>query len=96
MNNDTDCTALVAVSNSRKEIVVTYRGTANLWNVVQDLELFEIKYANRQSDIKIHTGFYKATMSLYNKVGYFACDLQIDWVLFGGGGGWKLLSKMFT
>lgn len=75
MNNVTDCTALVTVSNSRKEIVLTYRGTMNLWNVVEDLELLEIKYANRQSDIKIHTGFYKATMSLYNEVGFICIGL---------------------
>lgn len=68
MNNVTDCTALVTVSNSRKEIVVTYRGTANIWNVIQDLDFLDIDYADMQSDIKVHTGFYKATMSLYNDV----------------------------
>lgn len=65
-NNDTDTTALVTLSKNRKEIVVAYCGTVNAWNVILDLELFESSYDD--SSIKIHVGFYKAAMSLYNDV----------------------------
>lgn len=69
MNNDTDLTALVTLSNKRKEIVVTYRGTAELWNVVLDAELVDI---NIDDNIKIHKGYLNATMSLYDDVSFLA------------------------
>lgn len=68
MNNNTDTTALVTISHNREEIVVTYRGTAELWNVVLDALFMNIKYGNETSDIKLHKGYYTATMSLYNEV----------------------------
>jgi hypothetical protein len=68
MNNKTDTTALVAVSKTREEIVVTYRGTMNIWNVVLDVAAVAISYPNTPKGIKIHAGFHAATMSLYSDV----------------------------
>lgn len=67
MNNYTDTTALVTIAHNRKEIVVTYRGTAALWNVVLSALFVSIQYGDNTSDIKLHKGFYYATMSLYNE-----------------------------
>lgn len=68
MNNDMDTTAIVAVSKSRREIVVAFRGTMNIWNVVLDLTAIAVTYPNLPSGIKLHAGFHTATMSLYYDV----------------------------
>lgn len=68
MNDDTDNTALVALSKTREEIVVAFRGTMNLWNVVLDLDTFAIPFPDVPSDIKVHAGFYIAAASLYDDV----------------------------
>jgi len=61
--------AIVALSHKRKEIVVSYRGTLNAWNVVLDaLLICGSNPGSRNDNIKIHRGFYIATMSLYKKV----------------------------
>lgn len=71
--------AFVTVSNSRKEITVTYRGTiVDLRNYLLDAALFQVGFTN----IKFHFGFYVATMSLYNDVSHstewlFAINLKI-------------------
>ncbi|KAJ6649733.1 Lipase [Pseudolycoriella hygida] len=58
--------AMVALSNTRKEIVVSFRGSANSWNLVLDFAfLFNVK---ERGNIKVHAGFYIATMSLYEHV----------------------------
>lgn len=71
MNNNTDTTALVTVSKARKEIVVAFRGTANIWNTVLDLATIAATYPNLPSGVKLHAGFHAATMSLYNDVSQF-------------------------
>ncbi|XP_037049534.1 lipase-like [Bradysia coprophila] len=57
--------AFVTVSDSRKEIAVTFRGTiVDLRNYLLDAAFFNVGFGN----IKFHFGFYVATMSLYNNV----------------------------
>lgn len=68
MNNKTDNTALVAVSKKREEIVVAFRGTMNIWNIVLDVATVAVTYPNTPKGIKIHAGFHIATMSLYSDV----------------------------
>lgn len=60
--------AIVALSKKRKEIVVAFRGTWNVWNVVLDALLICGRTSNTPRQIKIHQGFYMATMSLYDDV----------------------------
>ncbi len=61
---------MVTLSHTRQEIVVSFRGTSNSWNVVLDsVFLFNVR-ENDTSNIKVHTGFYIATMSLYERVGF--------------------------
>jgi len=68
MNNNTDTTALVAVSKTRQEIVVAFRGTMNIWNIVLDVWTIAVTYSNTPPGVKLHAGFHAATMSLYSKV----------------------------
>lgn len=69
IHNDVHNTlALVTCSENRKEIVVAFRGTWNVWNVVLDALLIAGRNSNTPNDIKIHQGFYIATMSLYEDV----------------------------
>lgn len=68
MNNNTDTTALVAVSKAREEIVVAYRGTNNIWNIILDITTIAVTYSNVPKGIKLHAGFHAATMSLYDDV----------------------------
>ncbi|KAJ6648388.1 Lipase [Pseudolycoriella hygida] len=68
MNNDTDCTTLITVSSTRKEIVVAFRGTMNIWNILLDLDTMATTYPNLPSGVKLHAGFHTAAMSLYNNV----------------------------
>lgn len=68
MNDETDNTALVAVSKTRQEIVVAFRGTMNIWNIVLDLDTIAVSYPNVPDGIKLHAGFHTAAMSLYNDV----------------------------
>ncbi|KAJ6632995.1 Lipase [Pseudolycoriella hygida] len=66
-NSTHDTSVLVALSDKRKEIVVAFRGSINIWNCILD-----VYYINTSPDgadhIKIHKGFYIATMSLYDRV----------------------------
>jgi hypothetical protein len=57
--------ALLSVHSDRKEIVVTFRGTTNLPNVLADFTFVEVP---SEPGVKIHKGFYIATLSLYYKV----------------------------
>ncbi|KAG4067502.1 hypothetical protein HA402_002779 [Bradysia odoriphaga] len=68
MNNETDNTAIVAVSKTREEIVVAFRGTMNIWNVVLDVATIACTYPNLPQGVKLHAGFHAATMSLYQDV----------------------------
>lgn len=70
MNNDTDVTALVTLSNKRKEIVVTFRGSQNPWNFVLDFTMLSVCYDIPDCDIRLHVGFYIFTMSLYDEVSF--------------------------
>lgn len=66
MNNDMNVLALVTLSNSRKEIVVAFRGSQNFWTVVLSYTMLNVCYNAPECDIKLHVGFYKLTMSLYD------------------------------
>lgn len=68
MNNDHDTAALVTISKTRKEIVVAFRGTMNIWNIILDLATIAVTYPNAPGGIKLHVGFYIAAMSLYKDV----------------------------
>ncbi|XP_037038368.1 lipase-like [Bradysia coprophila] len=70
-----DTLALVTLSEDREEIVVTFRGTANVWNVVLDALLILGRDSNTPKQVKIHRGFYIATMSLYDDVVETVADL---------------------
>lgn len=63
-----DLSALITLSTSRKEIVVTFRGGQNPWNVILALSMYTVCYASRPCDIKLHGGFYAAAMSIYDEV----------------------------
>lgn len=69
-NSLQDTRAIVTLSETREEIVVTYRGSYNVWNALQDITLIATKVDNT-SPIKIHTGFHIAAQSLYSDVSYF-------------------------
>lgn len=100
MNNDTDNTAVVAVSKTRREIVVAFRGTMNIWNVVLDLAGIAVNYPNIPAGIKLHAGFHTATMSLHNDVSQSTVlNLRFysKYISEGGRKRWilaKLLSKL--
>lgn len=63
--------SMVTLSHTRKEIVVSFRGSANSWNIVLDFVALINVRPNDASNIKVHTGFYIATMSLYERVSFF-------------------------
>jgi len=67
-SNSVDTLALITLSFTREEIVVTYRGTANIWNWILDFTAITFNYPSTPSGIKLHLGFYVATLSLYNDV----------------------------
>lgn len=68
LDNETQLTsAMVAVSEKRKEIVIAFRASENLWNFVLDAFLID-GTPDAGSNIKIHKGFIIAVMSLYNDV----------------------------
>jgi len=67
-NNVHNTIALVTLSKTRKEIVVAFRGTWNVWNVVLDALLICARHSETPEQIQIHQGFYMATMSLYDDV----------------------------
>ncbi|XP_037050915.1 lipase-like [Bradysia coprophila] len=67
--NDTfDTFAMVTLSHTRQEIVVAFRGSSNSMNLFLDFGLPMNVRVNDASNIKVHTGFYLATMSLYARV----------------------------
>lgn len=73
INNEKHVTlALVALSNTRKEIVVSFRGAINIWNFVLDgiFNNGNVPGRSHNDNIKMHTGFYIATISLYDEVSY--------------------------
>lgn len=71
MNNSThDTSVLIALSEKRKEIVVAFRATLNVWNTVLDAAIVQISSHDGTDRIKIHQGFYIATMSLYESVSF--------------------------
>jgi hypothetical protein len=66
LKNETLVTlALITVHSVKKEIVVTFRGSSNAPNFVLDFVFLDVDYA---PGVKIHTGFYICTMSLYSRV----------------------------
>lgn len=67
-NDEHNTLALVTLSKNRKEIVVGFRGTWNVWNVVLDVLLINGREGKSSKQIKIHQGFYIAAMSLYDDV----------------------------
>lgn len=62
-----ETSALVALSEKRKEIVVAYRATENLMNILLDVTFINAT-PDEDSPIRIHKGFYIALMSLYADV----------------------------
>ncbi|XP_037038648.1 lipase-like [Bradysia coprophila] len=67
-NNMHNTLALITLSKNRKEIVVAFRGTWNVWNVILDVLLINGREGNSPKQIKVHQGFYIAAMSLYDDV----------------------------
>lgn len=92
---------MVALSHTRQEIVVSFRGSANSWNLVLDFALLMNVRPNDTSNIKVHTGFYIATMSLYERVSYYhetnGCTAFCKLTFFnkGGPGSSSLSTKLF-
>lgn len=68
LNNNADVTALITASVKRSEIVVTYRGTQNIFNAVLGATMFNVCYDEPDCDIRLHLGLYAATMSIYDEV----------------------------
>lgn len=69
---------LITLSKTRKEIVVAFRGTTNLANFVEDVVLISARNSDTPSPIKVHQGFYIATMSLYPDVSFHFCKLSMS------------------
>jgi hypothetical protein len=67
-NTTFDTYAIVTVNNasSVNQIVVTFRGSYNVPNFVCDAVLTQI--STGAPNVKVHHGFYQATMSLYPQV----------------------------
>lgn len=59
--------ALITVSDKRKEIVISYRGSLTPTDFLLDVTMINASPVE-DSNIKIHKGFYIATMSLYDQV----------------------------
>lgn len=76
-NNIHNTLTLVSLSHRRKEIIVGFRGTWNVWNVILDVLFISGRHGSTPSDIKIHMGFYIATMSLYDDVSFAKCKLKV-------------------
>ncbi len=55
----------MTLSKTRREIVVTFRGTMNIWNVIFDFTAYTVTYPKVPGGIKIHAGFLAAVNSLY-------------------------------
>lgn len=70
IDNEMDVIVLITLSTSRSEIVVTFRGGQNPWNVILALSMITVCYPGKVCDIKLHAGFYAAAMSLYDDVRY--------------------------
>ncbi|KAG4079712.1 hypothetical protein HA402_009098 [Bradysia odoriphaga] len=68
--------ALITRSKIRKEIVVAFRGTWNIWNTVLDVLLYLGKSLKAARRIKINKAIYIATMSLYDDVLQTVTDLR--------------------
>jgi hypothetical protein len=62
-----DTKAFLAVDDGRQEIVLTFRGSSNLPNILQDATLVPLSPGDL-SGIQIHAGFYASTKSLYPQV----------------------------
>lgn len=71
LNNNTDVTALITLSKNRGEIVVTFRGTQNIFNAVLGATMYNICFDTPDCDIRLHLGLYTATLSIYDKVRFF-------------------------
>lgn len=69
-NKDQNTLALVTLSKKRNEIVVAFRGTLNVFNILQDAIFISARNSNTPDQIKVHQGFYLATMSLYEAVSF--------------------------
>jgi len=59
--------AIITINDARKEIVVTFRGSLNVPNVVEDVLLVPGDPAGPK-DVRVHQGFYLATQSIYAPV----------------------------
>jgi len=55
-----------AVDDTRKEIILAYRGSFNLPNIIADATL--VQYSIDDTDIRVHTGSYIAQQSLISQV----------------------------
>lgn len=58
--------SLVLLSTKNKEIVVAFRGTFNIWNIIMDITTRNI--GGFDHNIKLHQGFTKAAKALYDRV----------------------------
>jgi len=58
----------VAVDSLRNEILVSFRGSANLKNFIEDFLFPPVPMPREDPRIQVHAGFYTTAMSLYNQV----------------------------
>ncbi|OXA42068.1 lipase [Folsomia candida] len=78
VNKEANTLAFIAVNKKLKEIVVSYRGTLNMQNLVQDIHPFVVSIEAGSSPLErgkskgpemwVHTGMINATNSLYPEV----------------------------
>jgi len=63
-NDSYNTLAYFAINYEKKEIVISFRGSYNIPNALQDADLSKVK-ANDNTNIKLHRGLQAATQSLY-------------------------------
>jgi hypothetical protein len=67
-NSDAKTVAILAVNEDSNEIVVAFRGSYSVTNVLQGAKLTQIRIkggSRNNSNIKVHLGLYLAAKSLY-------------------------------
>jgi len=59
-NDTADCQGFVGYDASSNDIVMSFRGSSNLWNWLEDFDFFFKDYPNAPDchGCKVHTGFY--------------------------------------
>ncbi|EDQ87174.1 uncharacterized protein MONBRDRAFT_38123 [Monosiga brevicollis MX1] len=60
--SETDTNGYIGIDEAGKRIIVAFQGTHDLTQWIDDLDFFkaDLQYPGASSDVKVHSGFYKA------------------------------------